>query len=118
MTKFLRKTFKVADELNSFFSNIVKNLKNPEYSETNPLAEEISNPILKSVLKYDKHSSVTAIRNLNISSHFKFSFVRVDEVLKKIKKLNPRKAAQTTNVRTKILKDNADIFEDYVSIFQ
>ena len=29
-----------------------------------PLAEEISNPVLKSVLKYGKHRSVSAIRNV------------------------------------------------------
>ena len=70
---------KVAEELNSFFSSVVKDLKIPEYSETNPLAEEIANRILKPVLKYDKH----------LRSHFEFSFVSVDEVLKEIKKLNP-----------------------------
>ena len=61
-----------------------------EYSKTKPLAEEITNPIVKLVLKYDKQPSVTGIRNLNIRSRFEFSFIRVDEVLKEIKKLNPR----------------------------
>ena len=65
---------KVAEELNSFFSNVVKNLKIPEYNETNPLVEGIANPILKSVLKYDKNPSVNAIGNLNIRSHFEHSF--------------------------------------------
>ena len=49
-----------------------------------PLAEKIANSILKSVLKYDKHPSVTALRNLSIRSHFEFSFFSVDEVLKEI----------------------------------
>ena len=49
-----------------------------------PLAEKIANSILKSVLKYDKHPSVTALRNLSTRSHFEFSFFSVDEVLKKI----------------------------------
>ena len=75
------------------------------FNETNPLAEKIANTILKSVLKYGKHPSVTAIRNLNIRSHFE------------IKKLNPRKAAQSTNVPVNILKDNADIFADYICEF-
>ena len=66
---------KVAEELNSFFSDVVKNLKTPEHSETNPLAEEIAKPILKSVLKYDKHSTVNAVRNLNIRCHFKVARV-------------------------------------------
>ena len=107
----------VAEEINSFFSNVVENLQIPEYSETNPLAEEIANLILKSVLKYGKHPSVTAIRNLNIRSHFEFSFVCVAKVLKETKKLNPRKAAQSTDTPVKILKDNADILADYICGF-
>ena len=59
---------KVAEELNLFLSNVLYNLKIPEFSETNPLAEEIANSILKPVLTYDKHASVTVIRNLR--SHF------------------------------------------------
>ena len=77
--KMFTQDIKVAEELNSFFSSVVKDLKILEYSETNPLAEEIANRILKPVLKYDKH----------LRSHFEFSFVSVDEVLKEIKKLNP-----------------------------
>ena len=80
--KIFTQDIKVADELNSLFSNFVKSLKIPEFSETNPLAEEIANPISESVLKYGKHPSVTAIRNLYIRSHFEFSFVIFDEVLK------------------------------------
>ena len=50
-------------------------------------------------------------------SHFEFSFASIDGVLKEIKKLNPRKAAQSTDVPVKILKDNADIFADYICGF-
>ena len=116
--KIFTQGIKVAEELNSFFSNVVKNLKILQFSEVNPLSEEIANPILiKSVLKYDKHPSVTAIRNLYLRSHFEFSFGSVDEVFKEIKKLNPRKAAQSIDVPGKMLKDNADMFADYICGF-
>ena len=115
--KIFTQDIKVAEELNSFFSNVVKNLKIPEYNETNPLPEEIANPTLKSIIKCDKYSSVTAIRNLNIRSHFEFSFDSVAEVLKEIKKLNLCKAAQSTDIPVKILKDNAEIFADYICGF-
>ena len=95
-------------------SNILKNLKIPECSETNRLAEEIANPILKSVLKYEKHSSVTAIRNLKSSSLALIFFVRVAEFLK----LNPRKAAQSTDVLVNFLRIMLiylqTIFEDFL----
>ena len=50
--KIFTQGIKVAEELNSFFSNVVKNLKILKFSEVNPLSEEKANPILiKSVLK-------------------------------------------------------------------
>ena len=44
--KIFTQDIKVTEELNSFFSSVVKNLKVSEYSKTNPLAEEIANPVL------------------------------------------------------------------------
>ena len=41
--------------LNIFFSNAVKNRKISRFSNTNPLAERISNPTLKAILKYKNH---------------------------------------------------------------
>ena len=64
-------------------SALVPGIEN-DYSPNSFLAEKIANSILKSVLKYDKHPSVTALRNLSIRSHFEFSFFSVDEVLKEI----------------------------------
>ena len=115
--KILTEDIRVAEELNSFQTCIVKDLKSPEYSETNPIAEEIANQILKSELKYNKHRSATAIRKLNIRCHFQFSFVSFAEALKEITKINPRKAAQSTDIPVKILKDNGDIFSDYICEF-
>ena len=69
-----------------FFSNAVKNLKIPEFSDTNPLAERHSDPTLKAILKYKNHSSINAIRNANNNFHFHFNEVSVDEVYKEIRK--------------------------------
>ena len=72
--KIITQDIKVAEELNSFFLNVVENLKIPRL----------------------KHQRVIAIRDLNIRSYFQFSLVSDDEVLKEIKKLNPRKATLRT----------------------
>ena len=89
-------------------------MKIPEYHEINPMEECIANPILKAILEYRKYVSVTITENLNIRTHFRFTFVSVDELLKEIKNLNPHKAAQSTDVHLKDLKDSADIFAGYV----
>ena len=41
-----------AELLNIIFSNAVKNLKIPRFSNTNPLAERLPDPTLKAILKY------------------------------------------------------------------
>ena len=61
-----------AGRLNSFFSNAVKNLKIPEFSETNPLAENISHPIFKAILKHENHPSIIAIQNAKKGARFLF----------------------------------------------
>ena len=70
------------DLLNIFFSNAVKNLKIPRFSNTNPLAERLYNPTLKAILKYKNHPSIVAIRNANNNSLFRFNEVCVEEVYK------------------------------------
>ena len=46
-----------AELLNSFFSNAVKNLKIPEFSDSDSLVENIPHPIFKLILKYKNHPS-------------------------------------------------------------
>ena len=69
------------------FSSAVKNLKISEFSDTNPLAERLSDATLKAILKYKNHPSIVAIRNANKNPHFHFSEVSVEEDYKEIRKL-------------------------------
>ena len=84
--------------LNIVFSNAVKNLKIPRFSNTNPLAERLSNPTLKAILKYKNQPSIVATRNANNNSHFHFNEVSFENVYKEIRKLSPRKSAQSTDI--------------------
>ena len=104
---------KNAEPLNLFFSSAVKNLKIPEFSDTNPLAERLSDPVLKAILKYNNHPSIAAIRNANNNSHFHFNEVSVEEVYKEIRKLSTRKSVQSTDIPIRVLKENSDIFADF-----
>ena len=52
----------VAQTLNSFFSNFVTNLKIPEYKDYDiSFIENVSDPIIKLILKYRNHSSILTI---------------------------------------------------------
>ena len=106
-----------AELLNSFFSNAVKNLKIPEFSDSNPLAENIPYPIFKAILKYKHHPSTIAIKNVTNGPGFYFCGVSVNNVFKEIKRLKARKATQITDIPVKILKENADIFSAYICDF-
>ena len=56
---------KIAEYLNSFFSNIVKNLKISGYRRHNDsLFENVSDTILKVIFKYSNHSSIITSRSM------------------------------------------------------
>ena len=47
-------------------------------------------------------------------SFFSFSHVDKEQILKEIVNLYSTKASQDTDIPTKIIKDNADIFSDFL----
>ena len=101
---------KIAEILNRFFSNPAIDLKIPGFHGAVPLADNISHPIFRTILKYANHPSTIAIKDLNNTSLFSFSNVSVADVKKEIRKLDPRKATQNTDIPVRILKQNSDIF--------
>ena len=61
------------------------------------------------------HPSVIAIKeNCTSKSNFNFSFVENVDILKEIKVLQSNKGTQNTNNPTELIKDNADIFAEFV----
>ena len=107
---------KIAEIFNRFFSNAVIDLKIPDFHGGVPLAD-ISPPIFIAILKYVNHPSTIAIKDLNNTSLFSFSNVSVADVKKEIRKLDPRKATQNTDIPARILKQNPDIFGNYICDF-
>ena len=105
------------DLLNIFFSNAVKNLKIPRFSNTNSFVERLSDPALKAILKHKNHPSIVAIRNANDNSHFHFNEVSLEEVYKEIRKLSTLKSVHSTDITIRVLKENAGIFPGYICGF-
>ena len=111
---------KIAESLNFFFSKIVKNFKILGYRAHNHSPfENVSDSILKVILKYRNHLSILTIGEVcknksNKQPLFSFSEVTRDEILKEILSLDTTKACQDTDIPTKILKENADIFSDFL----
>ena len=75
----------VAKVLNNFFSNIVKTLGISDYMHSHPLAKEVNDPTLRTIMKYQNHPSVLTIPGkYKNDSIFTFSYVTKEEVLKEI----------------------------------
>ena len=89
--------------MNSFFSNIVTNLKSPAYVDSNSSLENVADPIIKLILKYRDHPSILAIGEVckeKSDSPFLFTGIDKKEILKEILNLDTSKACQDTDVPT------------------
>ena len=93
-----------AEVLNTFFGNIVKNLNISEYSDFDPIIENVKDPTLKAILKYEKHPSVQAIRTkCNRNGAFSFREVSFKEIETEIRLLKLTKASQYSDITTKLM---------------
>ena len=101
--------------LNAFFSNIIQNLDIQQYNVDDPICENINDPLLKAIVRYRNHPSIVAIKKFcNSKSHFSFKNVQKEEILKELNNLNINKATLNTDISTKIIKENSDIFGDFI----
>ena len=110
--KIWSENLEIAETFNAFFSNIV--------NEMNKLGEELltnadhtEDPVLRIIERFKKHPSVVAIFENHKDSAFSFRHVSLDEITKEIKRLDVKKACQTTDIPTKVIKNNSDIFADF-----
>ena len=109
----------IAEVLNKLFSNIVNNPEISKYSKYESFIDNIEDQTLRAILKYKNHPSIIAIQNkFKGGDVFYFRELEKEEIQKEIHKLNNNKASQHSEIPTKIIKSNSDIFSDflYVSI--
>ena len=105
---------KTATVLNNFFSNVITSLNITQYNETEPVSQNINDPLIATIMKYRSHSTIIAIKDkCNSDLHFNFSFVEYDEIMKQINNLKTNKATQNNDIPTKLITENSDfIFEN------
>ena len=105
-----------ANVLNTFFSNVVNNLKIPQYANYDPIANNISDPILKAIVRYRNHPSILTIREVCKKSHkLSFSCSQVGKKdIEEIQRLDRKKAAQESDILSRIIMENSDIFCEYL----
>ena len=79
------------------------------------MSQNIEDPLMKAIMKYMFHPSIIAIKE-RCNSNFSFSFSQVerDEIMKEINRINVNKATQSTDILTKLIIVNSDIFGDFI----
>ena len=104
-----------AEVLNTFFGNIVKNLEINEYSNFDLVINHVKDPTLRAILKYKDHPSITATQN-NCKNRIKFAFEETNlaSIEKETHKLKINKASQNWYILIKIIKENVDIFAEFL----
>ena len=113
--KIIENAKNTASILNEFFSNIITTLGILQYNEMEPMSHNIGDPLMKANMKYRFHLSIVAIeKNRNLGLSFSFSQVKHNETKKEINNLKTNKTMQSTNILTKLIKENFDIFGDFI----
>ena len=103
-----------AEVFHIFFGNIVKNLNTSLYSDSDPIIENV-NRILKAIAKYKEHSIILAIKTkCNRNSIFSFREVSFQYIETEIRLLKLNEASQYSDIPTKIIKENSDIFSSFI----
>ena len=103
--------------MNTFFANIVINPNVPEYHGCEDISGNISDPILKAIVKFRNYPSIKAIKRVSISNDlFSFDIVDKEKSFMGINSLDHTKACQESDIPTKIIKENADIFSEVLHL--
>ena len=115
--KLVRDEKEVANIFNDFFVNIVPNLGiNTEHDFLN--TTNIShNPSENAVYKYENHPSVIAIKKYmkGTNSSFSFQTVTKENIAKLITNLHIKKAVQSVDIPTKLVKEFGCWFLSFIA---
>ena len=94
--------------------NIGKTLKIDKDNQFLVETNDVFNPVLKAIKKYSAHPSILRIKEKMNSKVFSFRKVTYEEVLNEINSFDTSKSTQSEDTPFKIIKDNADIFANFI----
>ena len=109
---------KIVETFNTFFTNIVSNLKIPPYQENNfargidPVDRDDPITFILKITKTIKYHSNKNFCHENKS--FDFETIKRDDVLNKINFLDLSTTSQNGDVLTKVIKENALLLTDSI----
>ena len=106
----------LAEIFNKHFSKIVENLDIDETLASNIASSDITDPVFNAIKKYEDHPSIKKIKLFMSGKDLKFSFnfETKNKILAEIHNLDKKKACQESDIPVKIIKDNIDIFSEFI----
>ena len=103
----------IAETFNKYFQNLVSTLDLKVPSNLLCQTPENGDEILAAIYKYQNHPSIkTILEKCNFS--FSFKTVSLTDIEKEMKSLNTNKASHSSDIPTKILKQNVDFFSPFI----
>ena len=106
----------IAHKLNTFFSNVFKELNIKIKEDLLCDVSNINDPVERAIQKYKNHPSIQMIKEtFDNDKTFSFDLVSPDTIFKEIVSLDTNKSTNSNDVPIKIVKANADLFSIFVS---
>ena len=106
----------IAEKLNVFFSNIVKELNIKVKEDLLCNVSNINDPAEKAIQKYKNHPSIQIMKvTFDSNKTFSFDLVLSDTIFKEMVSLDTKKTTHSNDVPTKIIEANTDLFLIFVS---
>ena len=101
----------ISESFNNLFADAIINLNIPQYEDPTSNTIGIDGPVLRTIEKYKNHPSIKLIKTYSENNvRFRFQEIQATEIKKVLKNLDCSKASQDSDIPTKIIKDNVDIF--------
>ena len=113
--KIISDTEKVADTFNNFFVNIGKTLKINKDKQFLVETSHGFDPVLKTIKNIAFILTFLELKKILMNNNvFFFRNVTYEEILNEINSLDTSKSTQSEDIPFKIIKDNADIFANFI----
>ena len=114
--KIIRNEVKVANVFNKYFVNMVPSMgitNNHIFLSNTNTSDD---PLDKIIDKYRNHPSITCINKHIINSELSFTFqpVTKNQISNSIKHWNDKKAVQSTDIPTKLIKEFCDFISEFI----
>ena len=106
----------LAETFNKHFSKLVESLDIDKTLASNIASSDIIDPVFNAIKKYENHPSIKKIKQFMSGKDLKFSFIfeTKSKILAEIHNLDNKKACQENDIPVKIIKDNIDIFSEFI----